>query len=473
MAKVATNSTTRSPFRKLKYAGIVKVIEYFPDFSDLTFSERCTEVVNAYISLSRRISMGETLAEKIVGAHTETSAKAGESVIASVDYAFTHDASGPLVIDQLKALGSEKVFDPSRVIVFIDHAVPSPRRENSNDQNLLKAWADSLGVNFHRAGTGICHQVLAERYASPNNLIVGTDSHSVMAGALASFATGMGATDVAVSMSLGKTWIRVPETFRFILGGTLSQGVYPKDVILHIIALLGGDGATYKSMEFSGSGVDRMLMHERLTLSNMVVEAGAKVGLIASDRNTRKYLESRGREDEFVELRPDEDANYEKTFDIAASDLSPMVSFPHSVDNVRRIEEIGEVKINEVFVGSCTNARLEDLQIVASILKGKEVNSNVRLVVTPASGETYANAIKDGTISTLLDAGAIVTPSGCGACFGALGGIPADNEAIFTTTNRNFVGRTGNPSASTYLGSPATAAATALAGEIADPREVV
>ncbi|MFQ6011851.1 MAG: aconitase family protein, partial [Nitrososphaerales archaeon] len=230
---------------------------------------------------------------------------------------------------------------------------------------------------------------------------------------------------------------------------------------------------TYKSMEFSGSAVDNMMMHERLTLSNMVVEAGAKVGLIASDQNTKKYLQTRGREDRFSEVKPDDDAQYEKTFEITAADLSPMVSFPHSVDNVRRIEEIGEVKINEVFVGSCTNARLEDLHIVASILDGKVVNSKVRLIITPASGETYANAVKDGTISTLLDAGAIVTPSGCGACFGALGGIPADNEAIFTTTNRNFAGRTGNPSASTYLGSPATAAATALTGTIADPREVV
>ncbi len=417
--------------------------------------------------------MGKTLAEKIVSTHTETPAIAGESVITKVDYVFTHDASGPLVVNQLKELGSDKVFDPKRVIVFIDHAVPSPRRENSNDQKLLKIWADSLGINFHGPGTGICHQVLVERYASPNTLIVGTDSHSVMAGALASFATGMGATDVAVSMSLGKTWIRVPETLRFVLNGTLPSGVYAKDVILYIIGLLGGDGATYKAMEFSGSVVDKMEMHERLTLSNMVVEAGAKVGLIASDSNTRRYLETRGREESFLEIQPDSDAHYENTFEITATDLSPMVSFPHSVDNVRRIEEIGEVTINEVFVGSCTNARLEDLQIVASILNGRQIDSNVRLIVTPASGETYATAVKDGTISTLLDAGAVVTPSGCGACFGALGGIPADNEAIFTTTNRNFVGRTGNPSASTYLGSPATAAATALRGMISDPREVV
>ncbi len=417
--------------------------------------------------------MGKTLAEKIVGAHTERPVVAGESVIAKVDYAFTHDASGPLVVSQLKELGSDKVFDPKRVIVFIDHAVPSPRRENSNDQALLKIWAESRGVNFHGAGTGICHQVLAERYASPNTLIVGTDSHSVMAGALASFATGMGATDVAVSMSLGKTWLRVPETLRFILNGTLPSGVYAKDVILYIIGILGGDGATYKAMEFSGSVVENMEMHERLTLSNMVVEAGAKVGLIASDSNTRRYLETRGREETFLEIHPDSDAHYENTFEITATDLSPMVSFPHSVDNVKSMEEIGEVKINEVFVGSCTNARLEDLQIVASILDGKQIDSNVRLIVTPASGETYATAVKDGTISTLLDAGALVTPSGCGACFGALGGIPADNEAIFTTTNRNFIGRTGNPSASTYLGSPATAAATALRGMIADPREVI
>ena len=417
--------------------------------------------------------MGGTLAEKIVGSHAERDVSAGESIIAKIDYAFTHDASGPLVIQQLKQLGSTKVFDPERVIVFIDHAVPSPRREISNDHSLLRRWTSEAGVKFHDAGTGICHQVMAELYASPNTIIVGTDSHSVMAGAVGSFATGMGATDIAVAMSLGKTWLRIPETYHFIIDGSLPKGVYSKDIILHIIGMLGADGATYKSIEFSGKAVDEMEMHERLTLSNMVVEAGAKVGLIASDSITRKYLRERGREDSFVELHADSNALYEKTFEINASELNPLVSMPHSVDNLKPAGEIQGVKVDQVLVGSCTNARLEDLQIVAEILKDKKVAPGVRLIVTPASGEIYATALKDGSISTLLDAGAIVTPSGCGACFGALGGIPADGEAIFTTTNRNFKGRTGNPSASTYLGSPATAAATALRGVITDPRDVL
>ncbi|MBI2126911.1 MAG: 3-isopropylmalate dehydratase large subunit [Thaumarchaeota archaeon] len=417
--------------------------------------------------------MGKTLAEKLVSSHAGKSVSAGESAIARVDYAFTHDASGPLVVKKLKEIGANKLFDPKKVIIFIDHAVPSPRMEVSNDHAILREFAKSIGCIFEEAGTGICHQVVAEKYSAPGRIIVGTDSHTVMGGALGAFATGMGATDVSVAMAFGKTWLRVPETYRFIIDGKMPKGVYSKDIILHLIGILGAEGATYKSMEFEGSTIRNMEMSERLVLPNMSVEAGAKVGLIPSDLKTQAYLKQMGRMHEYIELSADADAQYEKTFEIDATKLTPMVSLPHAVDNVKSIDEIGEVKVDQVFVGSCTNARLEDLRIVASMLKGKKVAPSVRLVVTPASRKIYMDAVKDGTIETLLEAGAVITPSGCGMCFGALGGVPADGERVFSTTNRNFQGRMGNPKAFTYLGSPAMAAATALRGVITHPAEVL
>ncbi|MEM2883106.1 MAG: 3-isopropylmalate dehydratase large subunit [Nitrososphaerales archaeon] len=417
--------------------------------------------------------MGKTIAEKIISEHAERNVSAGETAIVKVDYTFTHDASGPLFIKQLKELGATKLHNPKHTIIFIDHAVPSPRKEISNEQNLLRKFATEAGCIFHEAGSGICHQLIAEYYASPGQIIVGTDSHTVTAGALTAFATGMGATDVAVAAALGKTWFRVPETFAIQVDGKLQKGVYGKDIILHLIGVLGADGATYKALEFIGSTIDTLPITERLVLCNMVVEAGAKAGFIPSDEVTRRYLAERGRAKEFREIRSDSDANYERVIKIDASILEPQVACPHSVDNVKPISKVEPVKVDIVFIGSCTNARLEDLHIAAAILNGKKIHPETRLIVTPASKEIYSKAMADGTLNTLMDAGALITPPGCGLCFGALGGIPADAEVVFTTTNRNFVGRTGNPNAFTYLGSPATAAATALKGRITDPREVM
>ena len=417
--------------------------------------------------------MGKTIAEKILSEHSGRSLSAGEVAVVKVDYVFTHDASGPLLIKQLKDLGIPQLHNAQRTIIFIDHAVPSPRKEISNEQSILRRFASESGCRFHEAGSGICHQLIAEYYASPGQIIVGTDSHTVTAGALATFATGMGATDVAVAAALGKTWLRVPETFKVEVNGELQKGVYAKDIILHLIGLLGADGATYKALEFGGDTIDSMPIHERLVLCNMVVEAGAKVGLIPSDDITKRYLAERGRVEEFREIRSDDDASYERVIKIDAEALEPQVACPHTVDNVKPISEVEEVKVDLVFIGSCTNARLEDLQVAASMLRGKKVHPETRLIVTPASREIYTKAMSDGTLYTLIEAGALITPPGCGLCFGALGGIPADGEVIFTTTNRNFVGRTGNPAAYTYLGSPATAAATALKGKITDPRSVV
>ncbi|MAH22063.1 MAG: 3-isopropylmalate dehydratase large subunit [Thaumarchaeota archaeon] len=416
--------------------------------------------------------MGKTISEKIISDHAGSSVAAGETTIVRVDWAFTHDASGPLVLKQLKELGIEHVADPSKTIIFIDHAVPSPQKDLTNNQSLLRKFASQEGCHFCEAGTGICHQVMAERFASPGQIIVGTDSHTVMAGALGAFATGMGATDIAVSMALRKTWLRVPETYKIIVDGSLAEGVYSKDIILHLIGLLGADGATYKSLEFHGKAIEEMPMNERFVLSNMVVEGGAKAGLIPSDEITRSYLSSRGRDETFVPVTSDSDATFERVIEIDSSDLQPMIALPHAVDTVKPIDDIGEVKVDAVFIGSCTNARLEDLQIAAAILGGKKVAQGTRLLVTPASAEVYAKAFKNGTINTLIEAGAMITPSGCGMCFGALGGVPADGEVVLGTTNRNFQGRMGNPKAFTYLSSPAVAAATALTGRITHPKEV-
>jgi 3-isopropylmalate/(R)-2-methylmalate dehydratase large subunit len=417
--------------------------------------------------------LGKTIAEKILSEHSGRNLSAGEVAVVKVDYVFTHDASGPLLVKQLKELGMPKLYDPHRTIIFIDHAVPSPRKEIANEQSILRRFASETGCRFHEAGSGICHQLIAEYYASPGQVIVGTDSHTVTAGALAAFATGMGATDVAVAAALGKTWLRVPETFRIEVKGELQKGVYAKDIILHLIGLLGADGATYKALEFDGDTIDSLPIHERLVLCNMVVEAGAKAGLTPSDEITKRYLAERGRVEEFREIKGDDGASYERVIKIDAEALEPQVACPHSVDNVKPISKVEGVKVDLVFIGSCTNARLEDLQVAASIMNGKKIHPETRLIVTPASREIYTKAMFDETLNTLIEAGALITPPGCGLCFGALGGIPADGEVIFTTTNRNFVGRTGNPAAYTYLGSPATAAATALKGRITDPRSVL
>jgi 3-isopropylmalate/(R)-2-methylmalate dehydratase large subunit len=417
--------------------------------------------------------LGKTIAEKILSEHSGRNLSAGEVAVVKVDYVFTHDASGPLLVKQLKELGMPKLYDPHRTIIFIDHAVPSPRKEIANEQSILRRFASETGCRFHEAGSGICHQLIAEYYASPGQVIVGTDSHTVTAGALAAFATGMGATDVAVAAALGKTWLRVPETFRIEVKGELQKGVYAKDIILHLIGLLGADGATYKALEFDGDTIDSLPIHERLVLCNMVVEAGAKAGLTPSDEITKRYLAERGRVEEFREIKGDDGASYERVIKIDAEALEPHVACPHSVDNVKPISKVEGVKVDLVFIGSCTNARLEDLQVAASIMNGKKIHPETRLIVTPASREIYTKAMFDETLNTLIEAGALITPPGCGLCFGALGGIPADGEVIFTTTNRNFVGRTGNPAAYTYLGSPATAAATALKGRITDPRSVL
>jgi 3-isopropylmalate/(R)-2-methylmalate dehydratase large subunit len=417
---------------------------------------------------------GKTLAEKLIGSHTAKGyVSAGEVVIVKVDYTFTHDAAGPLLIQQLSKLNIPSTLDKNRTVFFIDHAVPSPTKELSNDQATVRGYASSNGLVLSDAGNGICHQVIAEDYVCPGDLLVGTDSHSCTAGGLCAFGTGMGATDVAVAMKLRKTWLRVPESIKMNIEGRLGKGVFAKDLILKILSILGTDGATYKSLEFDGPAIDELDVYGRLTLANMAVEAGAKTGLVKSDGRTKRYLEEYRRERQWKEIYADDDASYESEIAINASELQPQVAFPGSPTNVRPVSDAKDVKVNEVFIGSCTNTRIEDMRTVARIFRGRQKARDLKLIVTPASRKLYLKCMEEGILEILLQAGAIITPPGCGVCYGAVGGIPADNEVIFSASNRNFPGRTGNPKAQTYLGSPATAAATAITGNITDPTEFV
>ena len=418
---------------------------------------------------------GKTLAEKLIGSHTDQgSVSAGEVVIVRVDYTFTHDSSGPLLIQQLSKLKSvPHVLDKNHTIFFIDHAVPSPTKELSNDQAIVRNHALNNGLILSDAGNGICHQVMVEDYASPGDLIVGTDSHTCTSGGLCAFGTGMGATDIAIAMKLQKTWLRVPESVRMNIEGRLPRGVFAKDLILKILSILGTDGATYKSLEFDGPAIDELDVYGRLTLANMAVEAGAKTGIVKSDMRTKQYLRESGREQQWKEIHADDDASYESENIINASQLQPQVAFPGSPSNVKPVCEAKDVKVNEVFIGSCTNTRIEDMRTVARIFKGRQKANALKLIVTPPSRRVYLKCMAEGILEILIQSGAIVTPPGCGVCYGAVGGIPADNDVILSSSNRNFPGRTGNPKAQTYLGSPATAAATAITGYITDPREFI
>ena len=417
--------------------------------------------------------MGKTLAEKILRDKSQTDAMAGDIVLATVDLVFVQDTTGPLTIKQFEDSGFAAIAEPEKVAIFLDHAAPSPSQQTSNDHILLRHFARETNCHIYDVGNGICHQLVAELFANPGDIIVGADSHTVTAGALCAFATGMGSTDIAIAMALGKTWFRVPETFLINLVGFFPQGVYAKDLILYLIGQLGADGATYKALEFGGESLAGLNMSQRLTIANMAVEAGAKVGLFPSDEITQGFLSSQGRSASYKPLYPDADANYERIMSINLSQLEPMVSFPHSVDNVHSARDAKGIKIQQVFIGTCTNGRLEDLAVAASILQGKRRYPDTRLLIAPSSRQVLLQAIEKGYIHSLVEAGAVILPPGCAACLGLHQGVLGDGEACLSTANRNFKGRMGNPKAMLYLASPATAAASAITGEITDPREVI
>lgn len=417
--------------------------------------------------------MGQTLAEKIISAHTDNPVKAGDLCIARVDVTAVQDGTGPLTISEFRKLGIDKPKNPQRMILFIDHATPSPRKELSNSHMVMRQFAKETGAILSEGGMGVCHQRLVEQYVNPGEILCGADSHTCTSGALGAFATGMGSTDVAVASALGKTWLKVPQSFKVVVNGTLRQGVFAKDLMLHLIGLIGADGATYKALEFCGSTIESMTMAERFTLANMAVEAGAKAGLFATDDKTYEFLEHQKREHVFKHIDFDEDAEYERVINIDAADVVPMVACPHTVDNVKPVSELGTIKVNQVFIGSCTNGRIEDLRIATKILKKQKVHPDVRLIVAPASKQVMMQALKEGLIEIMTYVGASIIPPGCGPCVGVHAGILGDGEVCLSTQNRNFQGRMGNPKGEIYLASPAVAAYSAVCGYIADPTEIL
>lgn len=410
--------------------------------------------------------MGLTLAEKIISKHAGKEVKAGELTIANVDVCAVQDGTGPLTVQEFKKIGKAKLNDPQRTILFIDHAAPSPRKELSNTHMVLREFAKEYGAILSDVGAGVCHQRLIEDYVSPGEILVGADSHTCTSGALGAFATGMGSTDIAVAMALGKTWLKVPSTYKIEVSGKFKDGVCSKDLMLHLIGMIGADGATYKALEFCGETIENMSMSERFTLANMAVEAGAKCGLFCTDEKTKEFLESRGRGDKYIELTPDADAVYEGVIKVDASEIKHTVSCPHTVDNTKTVDELNDVKVHQVFVGTCTNGRIEDLRIVAEILKGKKVNSDVRMLISPASKDVFKQALKEGLIDIFVDANAAILTSGCGPCVGVHAGALGDGEVCLATQNRNFQGRMGNTKGFIYLASPYVAAYTAINGYI-------
>lgn len=412
--------------------------------------------------------MGQTLVEKIISNHAGKEVKAGELVIAKVDVCAVQDGTGPLTVQEFKKLGKEKLNNPERTILFIDHASPSPKKELSNMHTTLREFSKEYGAVLSEVGSGVCHQRLVETFVNPSEILVGADSHTCTSGALGAFATGMGSTDVAVAMALGKTWLKVPQTFKIVVNGKFRENVCSKDLMLHLIGMIGADGATYKALEFTGETIENMPMAERFTLANMAVEAGAKCGLFVADNKTKEYLNSKGRGDKFSSIKPDRDAVYERIIEINAEDIEPTVSCPHTVDNTKLAKELHDVKVNQVYVGTCTNGRIEDMRTVAKILKGRKVHEGVRMLICPASREIYKQALKEGLLEIFMDANAVILPPGCGPCVGIHAGILADGEVCLTTQNRNFQGRLGNTKGFIYLSSPYVATCSAIKGCICE-----
>jgi 3-isopropylmalate/(R)-2-methylmalate dehydratase large subunit len=416
--------------------------------------------------------MGKTIVEKILTRKVGRNVVPGEKVVLEPDFCALHDGSGPLAVRLMMKQGWNQVFDPSKVM-FCPEFGPSPRREIANEHAFIRNYAREQGCYWHEGGTGLIHTHLMENYVKCGDIIIVGDSHTTTHGAMGAFTAGVSSTDMAVVLKLGKTWIKVPESYRIEVNGQLPRGVFSKDLFLYLLQEIGSDGAIYKALEFGGETINNLSMDARITITSMGVEAGAKVAIMETDNVTKKFLSSVGRESAYLEIQPDRNANYEKTVRIDAASLEPLVAKPHSVDNVDKVRNVKNLKINEIFIGSCTNGRLEDMHVAADILKAKKTSPSVRLIVVPNSKRVFLECIKDGTFTTLAEAGAIIMAPNCGPCNGIHEGVPADGEVVVATQNRNFKGRMGNPEAFVYLVSPATAAASAITGVLTDPREVL
>ncbi|MEA3294390.1 MAG: 3-isopropylmalate dehydratase large subunit [Euryarchaeota archaeon] len=410
-----------------------------------------------------------TISEKILSKASNSTAAADDFVIADIDCAMAHDGTSVLAVKAFNEMEVQGVWDPERIVIPFDHIVPASTETAANLQHSIRQWAHDQNIsNLYDVGEGICHQVLPEKgFALPGRLIVGADSHSCTYGAFGAFATGVGATDMAEIFASGKLWFRVPHTIRATVEGDMKNPVSAKDLTLHVIKHIGTDGATYNALEFYGSAIETLNISGRMTLCNMAIEMGAKTGIVPPDMKTDMFLKDRAVE-AYTPVYADEDANYIEELYFDVDDLPPQVAKPHSVDNVCDVDEVSGIKIDQVFIGSCTNGRVEDLEAAARILKGYKVA--VRTIVIPASRTVFIEAIKKGYISALVEAGAMIAPPGCGPCLGAHLGVLAEGEVCVSTSNRNFKGRMGKGGL-IYLASPQTAAASALKGEIADPGE--
>lgn len=417
--------------------------------------------------------MGKTISEKIISEHYGKELSAGDIAVVDVDVVMSHDGTGPLAVSQAEKINFGGIKNPGKSIFFIDHAAPSPRKELSNAHMVLRDFAAKTGAVLRGAGEGICHQILVESYTCPGDIVIGADSHTCTSGALGAFSTGMGSTDIAVGYVLAKTWLMVPHTIKVNFKRKINKGVFAKDLIIYLIGKITSDGATYRALEFGGEVGARLGIDDRFTISNMAVEAGAKTGIFPSDEITKQYLENQGRKNCFREVSADKGAKYEEVIDIDCSVIEPMVSQPHTVDNALPVSSLEKVMIDQVFIGTCTNGRFSDLKIAADILKDRKVADNIRLIVVPASKNTYLEALEKGIIKIFIDSGAVVQSPGCGPCVGVHQGVLGDGEVCLSTQNRNFKGRMGNPNSFIYLSSPATAAWSAVKGYIADPREVL
>jgi 3-isopropylmalate/(R)-2-methylmalate dehydratase large subunit len=424
-----------------------------------------------------------TLTEKILAAHAGLKeVHPGQFVEVAVDVVLANDITAPIAIQEFERLGIQKVFDRDRVILVPDHFTPNKDIQSAEQCRVLRDFArrENLTYYFEVGRMGIEHVLLPEQgLVLPGEVVVGADSHTCTYGALAAFATGMGSTDIAVAMATGKIWMKVPETIHFVYHGRLQKWVGGKDLILHTIGLIGVDGALYKAMEFSGEVMDNLSMDGRFTMANMAVEAGAKVGLFAFDEKTRAYVEPRARRpytvyqgDAPLTLGGKEEEHYAQVIVINVSGLEPQVAFPHLPSNVRPLSQVGNIPIDQVVIGSCTNGRLEDLQVAAEVLRGRKVHPNVRCIVIPGSQAIYLEAVRQGLVEIFVEAGAVVSTPTCGPCLGGHMGVLAAGERCVSTTNRNFVGRMGHPQSEVYLANPAVAAASAVLGRVGGPAEL-
>lgn len=416
--------------------------------------------------------MGMTLAEKILArASGRSSVKPGDYVVADIDLAMAHEGMRG-VYPVLKEAGVKKLWDPEKVVNLFDHWAPAPTVEAAKHHQTIRQAIKEYGIRYaYGENAGICHQVLPEKgHVVPGDLIVGTDSHTITYGALGAAGTGIGYSEMAYVMATGKLWFRVPETIQFQMEGDLPKGVMSKDLLLFIAGQYSAEVAQYKAVEFTGSTARNMSLAGRMTMSNMSVELGAKFAFFEPDQKVAEFLKGRAKKS-YAMTKADPDASYENIYRVDVSSLEPQVALPSNIDNVRSISQLGKVAIDQAFIGSCTNGRIEDLQIAASILKGRKVDRRLRLLVIPASWEIYREALKSGILETLIDAGAVICNSACGPCFGGHMGLLAPGERCIASINRNFQGRMGSEEAEVYLGSPATVAASAVEGTIADPRK--